>query len=306
MARCGCVSECNCVLTDGDCTNVSGTGNPGSPFRVDVEVNPDETNQLACGDNGLFVPPPTVAVEDTDCVDMGGTGDPDDPITATPIVDPDPCNLLACGADGLGVQLNTEDGECLRFLGCGTVDDPLTGEPIISIAEGNVLECNNGLFVPAVASGAIQVYGRMYYGDDHTIASSITGAHGIIEYDTVVDDIGGICDAANNRFVVPVGGYYYITALAAGSTNNPAGLDDGGWSIGIEIVVNGSLVRQTNQPRFSDQQNDRVEVNILVPLNNTDVIEGWFFAHSNSGTGAAHDLVEFGGECAFIACLVGV
>ena len=100
MARCGCETECLCVLIDGDCTTFAGSGSVASPYQINVEIDPDVTNQIECRDDGLFIEP-SVTVADTDCIDLEGDGTAADPITAEPFISADAGNILECRANGM-------------------------------------------------------------------------------------------------------------------------------------------------------------------------------------------------------------
>lgn len=84
MARCGCGGTCNCVVTAGDNTTVTGNGSEGNPFVVSTDV--------------------ALEVTDTDTVDLtltgtGITADPYD-IQADVKVSTDVDNCLVLGTDG--------------------------------------------------------------------------------------------------------------------------------------------------------------------------------------------------------------
>src|SRR5690606_18967763 len=164
MSRCGCRSDCNCVVAGGDCVEVTGSGLPAVPYVVSVVVDPDETNQLSCGVGGLYDPPASVEVDDTACIDLAGSGCPGDPILATPIIAslgmyyPDSVNLLECTEDGLQVVLHLEEGDCVALSGSGSESDPLRADLLVSSEEGNIAQClEDGLFIPAAAAGAIDI-----------------------------------------------------------------------------------------------------------------------------------------------------
>jgi len=60
VARCGCSSECTCLLADGHCTFVSGTGAALSPYIVSLEISEEVGNQAVCTEDGLLVVEPTI------------------------------------------------------------------------------------------------------------------------------------------------------------------------------------------------------------------------------------------------------
>ena len=99
MARCGCSSTCVCTVVGGDCAVVSGDGSVGTPYTVDIVVDPASVNVLECGATGLLV---ELQTADTTCIDLSGTGVAGLPLFATPIIDGVVNgNILSCGADGL-------------------------------------------------------------------------------------------------------------------------------------------------------------------------------------------------------------
>jgi len=168
MARCGCSSECACVITDGDCTTIAGNGNPGAPYRVNLEIDPSLNNQAVCGEDGLLVEPPQAG----DCIEV------DDSVVPAIIsveVDPDPDNQLVCNPAGLFVNpaITVADTDCIDLEGDGTPADPLTASPIISPDVANLLECvaapdpNQGLRARLFSggSGCIDISGDGTAGD---------------------------------------------------------------------------------------------------------------------------------------------
>jgi len=103
MARCGCETDCLCVLIDGDCTTFAGSGTVASPYQVNVEISANAGNQVTCEADGLFVSEPTINTLDTDCIDLEGDGSLADPLTATPIISPDLGNVFECRVSGIFV-----------------------------------------------------------------------------------------------------------------------------------------------------------------------------------------------------------
>lgn len=181
MARCGCAQDCLCVLVDGECTTVVGSGAVAAPYAINVEIDPDAGNQLECGDDGLLVPAgPTelpITVLDTPCMDLSGDGTVADPLTATPVISPEPDNQLSC-------------------------------EPGPAPAAG--------LYVPPPTVGGIAIYGAM----DLSASPFVTpGGAPLVTllpwpYDRVVYDVGGIVDIGSSLFRIPAGGngWYHIEA----------------------------------------------------------------------------------------------
>lgn len=84
MARCGCGDSCNCVVTGGTGTSVTGNGSAANPYVVSTDVNLD--------------------VVDTDTVDLtlSGSGTVPDPFTveADVKISADVDNCLEPGTDG--------------------------------------------------------------------------------------------------------------------------------------------------------------------------------------------------------------
>lgn len=308
MARCGCAEECRCIVTGGDCIEVTGNGNPGAPYNVNLLVDPDENNQLVCNDpDGAYVPPPSIEVDDTDCIDLSGTGYPGDPVTADLVVDPDAANLSICGASGLITELFTADGDCVALTGAGTVADPLTPETVLSADSGNIAECRaNGLFVPTSGVGSINIYGYIYRSGSQVIPASLSnGADGKIQFNSTVSDVGAIVDIANNRMVIPAGGsgYYFMRASVLTDSTNPDSSGADQWVIGPKILVNGGISAQTSVARYGSTP-DRTEVTTLLALSAGDLVEVHYEAWNTGSTLAACTI--FGGfDTSFICCQVG-
>lgn len=162
MARCGCggSNRCNCIVTAGTNTTVSGTGSAANPYVISStgggavtcdQVRPclsagpgaaydpatgvisarlsgDAGNNLALGgDQGLYVPAvggATIIVTDSDCIALSGDGSAGSPLTAQPVVDPAPGNLLQCGPSGLLVAGSVVATAC-GLTGNGSAGTPL-------------------------------------------------------------------------------------------------------------------------------------------------------------------------------------
>lgn len=60
MARPGCGGGCNCLLANGTCTAVTGSGTAGDPFIISVDIAVGD-NGLECGPSGAAVVPSTDA-----------------------------------------------------------------------------------------------------------------------------------------------------------------------------------------------------------------------------------------------------
>lgn len=243
MARCGCVSECNCVIVDGDCTTVAGNGNPGAPYQINAEISATGDNQLTCEADGLYVPEPTINILDTDCIDLSGDGSAGSPLQADLVVSADAANLTECSAGpnpGVLTLLNITDGFCVDLDGAGTIGDPLSAELIISPDAGNVLECRaNGAYSPAAAQGTVDYRATIVHtGACPTVlapaAINVT-SETFIDYDVVEESIGLIshlCGAtgayANTTIEVPVGGagVYLIQATHPAWSTAPTTLGD--------------------------------------------------------------------------------
>lgn len=146
MARCGCSSTCVCSISPSACITVSGNGSTGTPFVLAPIIDPDATNALACGPDGLFAVP--LAYEQTTCIDLAGAGTIADPLLVTPVIDADPDNILECGIAGLFVDgsnipvAGVGNTNCIHLSGNGTIANPLLATPVIPASAGNILDCN--------------------------------------------------------------------------------------------------------------------------------------------------------------------
>jgi hypothetical protein len=137
-----------CSVTGGDCAVVSGNGSVGTPYTVDIVVDPSSVNMLECGETGLLV---ELQTADTTCIDLSGAGVVGFPLFATPIIDPAADNILECGIAGLLANISVGETNCIELSGTGTVGNPLLATPVIAAVAGNILECGaSGL----VAGGA--------------------------------------------------------------------------------------------------------------------------------------------------------
>ena len=114
MARCGCSSTCVCTVVGGDCAVVSGDGSVGTPYTVDIVVDPASVNMLECGATGLLV---ELQTADTTCIDLSGTGVAGLPLFATPIIDGVVNgNICLAGLTVLSLAVNRFTTLCRRFL----------------------------------------------------------------------------------------------------------------------------------------------------------------------------------------------
>jgi len=217
MSRCGCsAGSCTCVMQGTDCISVTGTGSPSSPYTTSLIVDPDATNALSCLADGAYVP--ELTHQDSTNIFLVGAGVPGDPLIADLILDPDPCNMShgdVSTGDGVGLltTLIVADGNCVDLSGCGVLADPLTAELIVDPDVTNALSCTvDGAYV---GLPYIDIYGSM---GRNAAYSSAVGAGTVtvaaFPWDFIQEDQGGICDVANNQFVVPVGGHgwYHIKA----------------------------------------------------------------------------------------------
>lgn len=249
MARCGCSGECNCVVTEGDCTTVTGNGNPGTPYVINVKIDDDASNQLTCvadapGDEGgLYVPPPTIEVADTDCIAMSGTGTALDPVEAEPILNPSNENLLACGVSGLMADLVYTDGGSVNFSGRGNAGSPLTAEVTASPDVGNVVQIRgNGVFVPTGTVGTLDIYGSLGRSGGYASPGGVgVVTVGPFPFDTVQQDNGTITDVAGSRFLVPVGGAGWYHLMAKWRESVPGdSFEATGDYYQVRVAINGS------------------------------------------------------------------
>jgi hypothetical protein len=137
MARCGCAgSTCNCVVTAGVGTTVTGAGTPSNPYvisadsfaldvadtaTVDMSIVGDGTpgnpfiisGSVICA--GLVAQCGIVSVDvaDTDSVNLTASGG--DPNVITADVIPDNARAVTIGPAGVGVCLSTDAGNTLTF-----------------------------------------------------------------------------------------------------------------------------------------------------------------------------------------------
>jgi len=143
MARCGCSSECVCSISPSDCITVSGNGSTGAPYVLAPIIDPDFTNALACGPDGLFAVP--LAYEQTTCIDLAGGGTIADPLLVTPVLDPALDNILECGIAGLFVSsdigVTVGNTQCIQLSGVGTIANPILATPVVPASTGNILDC---------------------------------------------------------------------------------------------------------------------------------------------------------------------
>jgi hypothetical protein len=303
MARCGCTEECKCVLDDGDCTTVAGNGNPGAPYRVNLEIDPAVDNQAVCGEDGLYVPPPSAEVADTSCIALDGTGAPGDPITAEPIISPIAGNLLECiefppnPNPGLAALLNVLDSDCIDFSGDGTPGSPLTAEPFISDDPGNVFECRaDGMYVPATSQGLVECRCTIERTLDQIVPASAGACSTLADlviYDTVFDDPSGMADILSSSIIVPVGceGIYKVTLQ---ERDDPTAVNFGlsVVTIGVQIWVNNpgpTLIASQRFDRFAPTQHI-FNLSVDFILNAGDQVYAIFNIHSNTGPTVPHTL----------------
>lgn len=101
MARCGCSQECNCVVTGGAGTAVTGTGTSTDPYVVTATSSPG-----------------AVLYRDTNTIDLtlSGAGTGPSPYEVSGAVRLDPSGGLEAGINGLGVDLDPAPGNTL-FIG---------------------------------------------------------------------------------------------------------------------------------------------------------------------------------------------
>ncbi|MEV6738721.1 hypothetical protein AB0N14_18020 [Streptomyces sp. NPDC051104] len=167
MSKCCGVSPCNCRVTAGTGTTVTGNGSAANPYIIS-----------ATGGSGTTA----LAVTDSETIDfdLTGTGTAGDPyeITGSAILDPTPpgggSNLLQSGPEGLFV-------ECADVRTCfsatdGATYDPATGEigAKVSTDAGNQVKIgtDGGLYAPPASSSAPTV---VQAGDTDTIDATVSG-----------------------------------------------------------------------------------------------------------------------------------
>lgn len=158
MARCGCNSNCTCVINDGDCLDARGLGSATNPYIFDVEVD-GET--ITCGGDGLSR---ALFTEDTNTVDISGNGSVGDPLRMDVILTPDATvpdpdvlgtgnligSLPTVGGPNHGIYLSCEDvqdcvgaavSQMLAGNDCLIYDDAANAITLQICPENNGLEC---------------------------------------------------------------------------------------------------------------------------------------------------------------------
>jgi hypothetical protein len=89
-------------MSSGDCIDVSGAGTAVDPFVADLVLDPDLSNLLSCGPDGLYAA--TASVEGVDCIGVTGVGSAADPYVVALTVDPATNNEVVCAATGILVE----------------------------------------------------------------------------------------------------------------------------------------------------------------------------------------------------------
>lgn len=312
MPRCGCATDCLCIIVPGECTTVVGSGTLATPYAIDVVIDPDPDNLLECGVAGLLVSPVEITIEDTPCIDLTGSGTPGSPLSADPIIAPDVCNLLECVGppapnvdQGLRVLLTTADTDCIDLEGCGTPGDPLNASPIISGDPGNVLECRaTGMFAPAAAPASNVITPRATLGLTAGIFSippnpgSTLTSIVPIPWDIIVENVGGI--ATPPGFTVPPGGdgIYYVSVVTRDnpfSGNDSLSVPGFGFTFGVQLFLNGgpfpgNPAAGLTQSRVtkSSPQSIHLTASAYVPLVAGDTITSVASMHVAGGVGVPH------------------
>jgi hypothetical protein len=194
-------------------------------------------------------------VVDTFTIDatLLGSGSSADPWLLSQNVRIDPDGMITVTLSGLLALVSGIDGDCTTLTGDGSPGNPLRVDVNISALPGNVASCaGDGIFVPAVAAGAVQYTGQIKATVAQVIpVFAVNSLSAQIEFDTVVFDVGGITDIANDQFLIPAGGqgYYHIEATipTTGATNSGG---TGGYVDAIETVffeVNGAALLDGRQ-----------------------------------------------------------
>lgn len=148
--RCGCssVNATGASLSAGSCTTITGAGTTESPAIVGVVVDPDASNNLQCGPNGLFAATAQVVAGD-DSISVGGDGSLATPWSITTVLSAEDDQVLELAADGLYVpstKLEAEDASVV-VNGDGSTADPYTVGVQISAEDGNAIGLElDGLF----------------------------------------------------------------------------------------------------------------------------------------------------------------
>lgn len=109
MARCQCgeSSGCNCVVTAGDNTSVTGSGSPANPYVISTEVNCDDVRPCLSGIDGVDYNPATGEISACLSTDVG--------------------NNITLGSDNC---LFVPTGAATVSTGCGITGDGSAGLPV--------------------------------------------------------------------------------------------------------------------------------------------------------------------------------
>lgn len=294
MPRCGCATDCLCVLVSGDCTALVGSGTISAPYAVNVVIDPAVENLVECRPTGLYVPPSTVTVADTDCIDLSGDGSVGDPISADPILAADVCNLLECVPDGLVVLLRTDDTTCIDLSGCGTLGDPLTADAVVSALPDNIISCEaDGLYAPAAAAGAPCRATITRSGVQVLPPSAGAGIASVaqVAYDLVVEDpcayVAPTGGGGELGFVVPAGlGGWHILQMEDRDNAFAINLAT---TVNIQIRVNGAPVGTLIFDRMLPTQKALYTARGIT-LFVGDIVEGFWVINDPAGPTAPHAL----------------
>lgn len=167
MARCGCAPKCNCAVTAGACTTITGDGNPDNPYILEVVV---DDASVFCTPAGLEARLFTI---DTNTVDLEGDGTQANPLTADVILTPDgnvpdpdavgQGNLIKLGPTGIYVSCeDVQDcvGAAITQLAvsdCLEYEDATNTIRVLICGEPNGLECAAPGDIPGCPDGGLAV-----------------------------------------------------------------------------------------------------------------------------------------------------
>lgn len=130
MAKCGCNKDCNCTITNGTCTTVTGIGSPEDPYIISIQPDNDT---IFC-EGGVLVA--RLNTLDTNTVDLTGDGTAANPLRADVILTP---NANVPDPDGLGTGNLIKLGPTGIYVSCEDVQDCI-GAAITSVIADDCLE----------------------------------------------------------------------------------------------------------------------------------------------------------------------
>jgi hypothetical protein len=165
MARCGCISECNCVVRAALTNNVNlsglsvtGSGSPASPYEVRIVLDPDVANAASLSADGLMVTGGAgsgAEIDNTYSISVAGDGSIGTPYALS--VDLDlpvsgaSTNMSSISANGLKSVVSHSDSTSAALTGNGTPLTPLQAAVKLDAAATNIISTTaNGLYATSV------------------------------------------------------------------------------------------------------------------------------------------------------------